>query len=68
MSYDQVREEMRKEGLEITRQEYEDGLNLAVRKAACAGKDSSYIPLLLPDVIRQIKFSNIVNAMAELML
>jgi hypothetical protein len=62
VQYAEIREELERQGFVLTDEEYEDQLAYARRKASVAGKDESYIPLLLPDVIRQHFFGMAINA------
>lgn len=42
-------------------EEWDEQLAYARRKAKCAGKDESYIPYLLPDVIREFFIRAAIN-------
>lgn len=52
---------MEKEGYRLQDGEYENLLEFARRKAKSAGKDESYLPLLLPDVIKEYFFRAYIN-------
>ena len=59
--YREIRESMEKEGYKLQDGEYENLLEYARRKAKVAGKDESYLPLLLPDVIKEYFFRAYIN-------
>lgn len=59
--YREIRESMEKEGYRLQDGEYENLLEYARRKAKSAGKDESYLPLLLPDVIKEYFFRAYIN-------
>lgn len=59
--YREIRESMEKEGYRLQDGEYENLLEFARRKAKSAGKDESYLPLLLPDVIKEYFFRAYIN-------
>lgn len=59
--YREIRESMEKEGYRLQDGEYENLLEYARRKAKTAGKDESYLPLLLPDVIKEYFFRAYIN-------
>ena len=59
--YREIRESMEKEGYSLQDGEYESILEYARRKAKTAGKDESYLPLLLPDVIKEYFFRAYIN-------
>lgn len=59
--YRKIRESMEKEGYRLQDEEYENLLEYARRKAKFAGKDESYLPLLLPDVIKEYFFRAYIN-------
>ena len=59
--YREIRESMEKEGYKLQDGEYENLLEYARRKAKSAGKDESYLPLLLPDVIKEYFFRAYIN-------
>lgn len=44
---------------DISQQEYTEALRYTTRKAALAGKDESYVDLLLPDVVKERAFSRL---------
>ncbi len=53
MSYPEIREEMEAAGYRMDDATYENIVSYARRKAEVSGKDESYLPYLLPDVIRE---------------
>lgn len=59
--YREIRESMEKEGYSLKDGEYENLLEYARRKAKNSGKDESYLPLLLPDVIKEYFFRAYIN-------
>ena len=59
--YREIRESMEKEGYKLQDGEYENLLEYARRKAKNSGKDESYLPLLLPDVIKEYFFRAYIN-------
>lgn len=59
--YREIRESMEKEGYRLQDGEHENLLEFARRKAKSAGKDESYLPLLLPDVIKEYFFRAYIN-------
>lgn len=61
-SYAEIREEMEKSGYSLEDSEYEKVVAYAKRKAEVSGKDESYMPYLLPDVIREWVTRKAINA------
>lgn len=59
--YRGIRKSMEEEGYKLQDGEYENLLEYAGRKAETAGKDESYLPLLLPDVIKEYFFRAYIN-------
>ena len=53
VEYQDIREELEADGFRMEDQEYAEAVAYARRKAKIAGKDESYMPYLLPDVIRE---------------
>lgn len=53
VEYQKIREELEADGYKVEDEEYPQIVEYARRKARSAGKDESYLPLLLPDVIRE---------------
>ena len=53
VEYQEIRKEMEADGFNMEDEEFAEALEYARRKAKTAGKDESYIPYLLPDVIRE---------------
>lgn len=64
MEYSDVRKMMEERGFALDDGEYQEVLAYARRKAECAGKGEPYLPLLLPDVIRERAFRSWINAQA----
>lgn len=52
-NYQGIREEMEADGYRVGDDEFSEIVSYAKRKAEVSGKDESYLPLLLPDVIRE---------------
>ena len=50
--YEDIRQDAEKQGYSMTDEKFTELVQYAERKATVAGKDESYIPYLLPDVIR----------------
>lgn len=69
MGYLEILKKMGLSGEQLTEDEYEKALKYARRKAELNGKDEDYIPLLLPDVIKERLFSRftveLMRALAE---
>lgn len=61
-----VRKELEQEGYRLRDEEYQSLLEYSRRKIAVAGKDESYLPLLLPDVIKEYFFMAYVNSVTIL--
>lgn len=59
--YTEIKEQLDKSGMETTDEEFESLVAYARRKAEVAGKDESYLPLLLPDVVKEYFFMNYIN-------
>lgn len=53
VEYQEIRKEMEAYGFNMEDEEFAEALEYSRRKAKAAGKDESYIPYLLPDVIRE---------------
>ena len=56
-----VRKDMRSAGIDLTDQEFNEAVDLACRKTAVTGMDESYLPFLLPDVIREMAVRREIN-------
>lgn len=68
MSYPEIREEMEAAGYRMDDATYEKIVSYARRKAEVSGKDESYLPYLLPDVVREHFVRVAINAFtAEVM-
>ena len=61
-SYTEIRKEMEGSGYILEDSEYEKVVTYARRKAEVSGKDESYMPYLLPDVIREWVTRQAINA------
>ena len=59
--YQDVRERMEADGYKVSDDEFSQILSYARRKAEVSGKGESYLPLLLPDVIREWLIRQTVN-------
>ena len=64
-SYTEIREEMEKVGYTLEDFEFEKVVAYARRKAEVSGKDESYMPYLLPDVIREWITRQAINAVSR---
>lgn len=53
MCYQKIRENAETAGYKVADDEFQKIVSYAKRKAETAGKDESYLLLLLPDVIRE---------------
>lgn len=53
MSYPGIRERMEVEGYKVSDDEFSQILSYGKRKAEASGKGESYLPFLLPDLIRE---------------
>lgn len=62
MSYPEIRAVMEERGYAVDDAQYEEVVAYARRKAAASGKDESYMPYLLPDVIKEWVVSRAINA------
>lgn len=51
--YEGIRKDAEEQGYSMTDEKFTELVRYAERKAAVAGKDESYIPYLLPDVIKE---------------
>ena len=63
-SYTTIREEMENAGYVLEDSEFEKVVAYARRKAEVSGKDESYMPYLLPDVIREWITRQAINAVS----
>lgn len=66
--YADIRERMEESGYSLADGEFTELVDFARRKAEIAGKDESYVPLLLPDVIRERAFRVALNARAAALM
>lgn len=62
--YQDIRKDMEADGYPLEDEQFSDLVEYARRKARGAGKDETYIPLLLPDVIREWFVRNAVNTLS----
>ena len=53
VEYQDIRRELEADSFRLEDEEYAEVVEYARRKAKTAGKDESYMPYLLPDVIRE---------------
>lgn len=61
-SYTKIRTDMEEAGYVLEDSEFEKVVAYARRKAEVSGKDESYMPYLLPDVIREWVTRQAINA------
>jgi len=61
MQYAEIREALERKGYILQDAEYNELVQYARRKASVAGNDESYIPLLLPDVVREHYMRTAIN-------
>lgn len=61
LNYQGIRERMEADGYKVGDDEFPKIVSYAKRKAKTAGKDETYLPLLLPDVIREWVIRQTVN-------
>lgn len=61
-NYTEIRRDMTEQGYKMTDEQYDMMVSYARRKAESAGKDESYLPYLIPDVIREWFIQNAVNS------
>ncbi len=59
--YEEIKKEFEERGYKFPDGLFEHLVDFARRKAQVAGKDESYLPLLLPDVVSEYFFRAIVN-------
>ena len=62
--YEDIRQDVEKQGYSMTDEKFTELVQYAERKATAAGKDESYIPYLLPDVIKEYFIRNVINEVA----
>ena len=51
--YESVKQQLEKDGYKISNAEFSCLVEYATRKVKIAGKDESYIPILLPDIVKE---------------
>lgn len=68
LKYQGIRERMEADGYRVGDDEFSEIVSYAKRKAETAGKDESYLPLLLPDVIREWVIRQTVNRYSMAMM
>lgn len=62
MSYQGIRERMEVEGYKVSDDEFSQILSYAKRKAKVSGKEESYLPFLLPDLMNaEIQIGDVLN-------
>lgn len=66
--YEDIKQELEKDGYILSNAEFQSLLEYARRKAEVAGKDESYLPLLLPDVIKEYFFRAYITETSLLMM
>lgn len=59
--YNNIKKELEKDGYQLTNAEFSCLVEYARRKAEAAGKDESYLPYLIPDVVKEYFFRAWVN-------
>lgn len=59
--YEEIKKEIEKDGYTLTNAEFSCLVEYARRKAEVAGKDESYLPYLIPDVVKEYFFRAWVN-------
>lgn len=64
--YADIKDKLDQSGLQTTQEEFDGLVAYARRKAQAAGKDESYLPYLLPDVVKEYFFRNYINAVTAL--
>lgn len=62
VEYQEIRAELEADGFRLDDEEYTEAVNYARRKAKSSGKDESYMPYLLPDVIREWIIRKAINS------
>lgn len=67
--YESVKQQLEKDGYKISNAEFSCLIEYAKRKVKIAEKDESYIPILLPDMVKEYFFRMGVNleAMSKMM-
>lgn len=66
--YAEIRKQMEEQGYKISDEEFEQALIYTRLKAKRVGKKEDYLPLLLPDVIKEVLYNRLVNELAALMM
>lgn len=59
--YESVKRKLEKEGYKISNSEFSCLVEYARRKAKVAGKDDTYIQILLPDTVKEYFFRKGIN-------
>lgn len=59
--YESIKQQLEKDGYKISNVEFSCLVEYARRKAKIAGKDETYIPILLPDTVKEYIFRKGVN-------
>ena len=65
MKFMEIREAMEAAGYKLDDEQYHEAVVYAYRKAIASGKDESYVPLLLPDVIREWVVRHAINTISK---
>lgn len=60
-AYESVKKQLEKDGYKISNAEFSCLVEYARRKAKIAGKDETYIPILLPDMAKEYFYRMAVN-------
>lgn len=64
MEFEEIRSALETAGYRLDDAQYQEAVAYAYRKAAASGKDESYVPLLLPDVIRERVVRHTINTIS----
>lgn len=59
--HDELREQLKKDGIMLSGAEYQSIVEYAKRKAEISGKDESYLMVLIPDVIKECFYNSYVT-------
>lgn len=61
LEYPEIKEQLEADGFSLTDEEYAKAVSYSRRKAEVAGENESYVPYLLPDVIREWSMRQAIN-------
>ena len=64
MEFEEIRSALETAGYRLDDAQYQEAVAYTYRKAAASGKDESYVPLLLPDVIRELVVRHTINTIS----